>query len=317
MNSWLILAAALPTSPSGLRVRIWRSLKATGCATLRDGVYLLPAQAPTAQWLWNIEQAIREGGAVAHMLEVQARDAAQEAQFLALFDRAEQYAQLMQDLKAARKALAKAAEAAARAALRTLAQQLHAIQSLDFFASKASATAASALEALRLEVERRFSPGEPMAAQVRAIERLRREDFQGRSWATRHRPRVDRLASAWLIQRFIDSAPRFLWLENPAKAPKRALGFDFDDARFTHMDGKVTFEVLAASFGLAEDAGLRRLGELVHYIDVGGIPVDEAPGVEALVRGLQVQHPDDDNALLTAASSLFDTLYAALASHSS
>ena len=156
-----------------------------------------------------------------------------------------------------------------------------------------------------------------MAAQARAIERLRREDFQGRSWATRHRPRVDRLASAWLIQRFIDSAPRFLWLENPAKAPKRALGFDFDGARFTHMDGKVTFEVLAASFGLAEDAGLRRLGELVHYIDVGGIPVDEAPGVEALVRGLQAQHPDDDNALLAAACSLFDTLYAALASHSS
>lgn len=317
MNSWLVLAAALPTSPSGLRVRIWRSLKSTGCATLRDGVYLLPAQAPTAQWLWNIEQAIREGGAVAHMLEVQARDAAQEAQFLALFDRAEQYAQLMQDLKAARKALAKAAEPAARTGLRTLAQQLHAIQSLDFFAGKASATAASALEALRLEVERRFSPGEPMAAQARAIERLRREDFQGRSWATRHRPRVDRLASAWLIQRFIDSAPRFLWLENPAKAPKRALGFDFDGARFTHMDGKVTFEVLAASFGLAEDAGLRRLGELVHYIDVGGIPVDEAPGVEALVRGLQAQHPDDDNALLAAACSLFDTLYAALASHSS
>jgi hypothetical protein len=317
MNSWLVLAAALPTSPSGLRVRIWRSLKATGCATLRDGVYLLPAQAPTAQWLWNIEQAIREGGAVAHMLEVQARDTAQEAQFLALFDRAEQYAQLVQDLKAARKALAKSAEPAACTALRMLAQQLHTIQSLDFFAGKASAAAASALEALRLEVERRFSPGEPMAAQARAIERLRREDFQGRSWATRHRPRVDRLASAWLIQRFIDSAPRFLWLENPAKAPKRALGFDFDGARFTHMDGKVTFEVLAASFGLADDAGLRRLGELVHYIDVGGIPVDEAPGVEALVRGLQAQHPDDDNALLAAACSLFDTLYAALASHSS
>ncbi|MGR4868508.1 chromate resistance protein ChrB domain-containing protein [Variovorax sp. LARHSF232] len=313
MNSWLVLTASLPTSPSGLRVRIWRSLKATGCATLRDGVYILPAQAPTAPWLWRIEQAIREGGAEAHMLEVKARDAAQEAQFLALFDRAEQYADLAQAIKEARKALARAAEPDTRKTLRTLAQQLQSIQALDFFGGKAAAAAADSLEALRLEVERRFSPGEPATAQVRGIERLRREDFQGCSWATRQRPWVDRLASAWLIQRFIDQAPRFLWLKDPAKAPKRALGFDFDGARFTHVDGKVSFEVLAMSFGLAEDAGLRRLGELVHYIDVGGSPVDEAVGIETLVRGLQAQHPDDDDALLAAACSLFDTLYTGLA----
>ena len=250
------------------------------------------------------------------MLQLQARDAAQEAQFLALFDRAAPYADFAQALKQARKEARKPAfeEPALRKLLRALDQQLRAIQATDFFPGKATLAAAAGLDALRLEVERRLSPGEPLAAPDQGMEPLRREDFQGRSWATRRRPWVDRLACAWLIQRFIDAAPRFLWLADPAKCPKRALGFDFDGARFTHVGEQVSFEVLAHSFGLAEDPGVRRLGELVHYIDVGGIPVDEALGVETLVRGLQAQHPQDDDALLAAALPLFDTLYAALKS---
>ena len=78
MPTWLILTATLPTTPSGLRVRIWRALKSIGCATLREGVYLLPASATTASELWAVDKAIREGGAHAHMLQLDARDAPQE-----------------------------------------------------------------------------------------------------------------------------------------------------------------------------------------------------------------------------------------------
>jgi hypothetical protein len=312
MTTWLVLTAALPTSPSGVRVRIWRSLKATGCATLRDGVYLLPAHAASADALWGIDQAIREAGAAAHMLVLDARDAAQEASFIALFDRAEHYADFGRSLKEARKLLRAADEAALRKTLRSLDQQLHAIRAIDFFAGQPAERAAAGLAALRLEVERQLSPGEPLAAATHAIEPLRREDFQGRTWATRRRPWVDRLACAWLIQRFIDAQPRFVWLTDPARCPKKALGFDFDGARFTHAGEKVSFEVLAHSFGLADDPGIARLGELVRYIDVGGIPVDEAAGVELLVRGLQATHLEDDDALLAAACAVFDALYAAL-----
>lgn len=314
MNDWLVLTAALPTSPSGLRVRIWRSLKATGCATLRDGVYLLPAHAASADALWAIDKAIREAGASAHMLVLKARDAAQEAGFIALFDRGGHYADFGHSLKEARKLLRGADESVLRKTLRSLDQQLHAIQATDFFAGQAAERAVAGLTALRLEVERRISPGEPLAAPAHAIERLRPEEFQGRTWATRRRPWVDRLACAWLIQRFIDGQPRFVWLSDPAKCPKKALGFDFDGARFTHVGEQVSFEVLAHSFGLADDIGIRRLGELVHCIDVGGIAVDEAAGVETLVRGLQSRHPKDDDALLAAACALFDALYAALCS---
>jgi hypothetical protein len=119
------------------------------------------------------------------------------------------------------------------------------------------------------------------------------------------------LATAWLVKRFVDKTPSFLWLPAGKKCPKTALGYDFDGATFTHVGDKVTFEVVMTAFALDADPALKRLGELVHFVDVGGIAVDEAPGLEMVVRGLQAQHPDD-HALLAAALPLFDAFYAAL-----
>jgi hypothetical protein len=310
MIEWLILTATLPTNPSALRVRVWRALKATGAGTLREGVYVLPNGAPMAQSLWDIERTIAEAGADAHMLVVTARDEAQEQAFRDLFDRSDLYAELLQSIKDARGAIKKATEEELHKRLRSLEQQLQTIQTNDFFPGKAHEKAASALAALRREVELHLSPGEPASATA-DIQRQSVEDFQGRTWATRKRPWVDRLATAWLVHRFVDKAPKFIWLEDPKKCPARAVGYDFDGARFSHVGDKVTFEVVATTFSLDEDPAICGLGHLVHYIDIGGIPVDEAPGIELLVRGLQAQHRSDD-ALLAAALPVFDTLYAAL-----
>ena len=310
MADWLILTATLPTNPSGLRVRVWRALKATGAGTLREGVYVLPCSAPTAQALRDLERAITEGGAEAYMLEVDARDEAQENAFRSLFDRSDLYAELLQAVKEARKAIRKATEAELHKTLRTLEQQLHQVQASDFFPGRDHTAAVEAVAALRRDIELHLSPDEP-AAQQAVIEPRRIEDFQGRIWATRKRPWVDRLATAWLVQRFVDRKPRFLWLADARKCPKDAVGYDFDGATLTHVGELVTFEVVARTFGLDESPAIRRIGELVHAIDVGGVPPDEAPGLEMLVRGLQAQHPDDDD-LLNAGISLFDTLRAAL-----
>lgn len=310
MNPWLVLTATLPTNPSALRVRVWRALKTTGAGTLREGVYVLPSMAPTAQALWDIERTIAEAGADAHMLVVEARDEAQEKSFRALFDRSDLYGELLQSIKEVRSAIRKSSEAELHKSLRGLEQQLQSIQASDFFAGKDSERTAAALAALRREIELHLSPDEPSPS-VAAIERRHFDEFQGRTWATRKRPWVDRLATAWLVQRFVDKSPSFIWLSDPRKCPKSALGYDFDGAAFTHVGDKVTFEVVAATFGLDEDPGIKRLGELVHYIDIGGIPVDEAPGFEMLVRGLQAQHAKDD-ALLAASLALFDTLHAGL-----
>jgi hypothetical protein len=309
-TNWLVLTATLPTSPSGLRVRVWRALKATGAGTLREGVYVLPEHAPSAKTLWELERTIAEAGADAHMLLLQARDAAQEQSFRALFDRSELYAEFVQSLKEERARIRKSTESELHKALRRLETQLQALQASDFFPGKGSQKASDALAALRRQIELHLSPDEPAATDA-AIPLRAVAEYQGRTWATRKRPWVDRLGTAWLIQRFIDKQPRFTWLADPKKCPKSALGYDFDGATFTHVGDKVTFEVVAESFGLTQDPALQRLASLVHYIDIGGIPVDEAPGFEMLIRGLQARHADDDE-LLAAALPAFDACYAAL-----
>lgn len=310
MTDWLILTATLPTHPSALRVRVWRALKATGAGTLREGVYLLPRAAASAPALWAIERTIAQSGADAHMLEVQARDAAQEQAFRSLFDRAEQYAELLQSIKECRASVRRAGEAELRRDLRALEQQFQSIQASDFFPGPAHAKAASALAALRRAAELQLSPGEPAVAAA-AIAPQAVADYQRRTWATRKRPWVDRLATAWLVQRFVDATPTFVWLDDPAQCPADAIGYDFDGARFTHVGDQVTFEVVAATFALDADPGIGGIGRLVHCLDAGGVAVDEAAGVELLVRGLQLQHPADD-ALLGAALPLFDALHTAL-----
>ena len=311
MIDWLLLAATLPSAPSALRVRVWRSLRATGCASLRDGVYLLPSDAATAPELRVLESTIAQAGADSHLLVLQARDAEQEAAFTALFDRSAAYAEFAQKLKAARAASRGAEFGELRQTLRTLERQLEAIVIIDFFPGKAKEAAQRGLATLAAEIHRRQSPGEPSPIDA-AVEKLSIESFRGKVWATRKRPWVDRLATAWLVRRFVDADARFVWLDSARKCPRGAIGFDFDGARFTHVGDKVTFEVVAVAFGLGDDPGIERVGQLVHYLDTGGIPVDEAAGVEAMVRGLHAGH-DDDDALLSAALPLFDSLHAALA----
>jgi len=309
MSDWLILTATLPTRPSGLRVRVWRALRATHAGSLREGVYVLPAHAPTAPALERLAVEIVEAGAGAHLLRVAAHDAQQDAAFRALFDRTPDFAALQQQIRQTRTGLREATEPALRRAARQLEQQLQALREGDFFPDRAGERAAAALAALRHEIERRFSPGEPAGAPA-VVEHLRVDDFQGRTWATRRRPWIDRLATAWLVARFVDRRPSFVWLASPRQCPKDALGYDFDGARFTHAGELVTFEVVARAFGLDAGAGIARLGALVHSIDVGGGTDAEAAGVEALARGLQALHADDD-ALLAAALPLFDALHAA------
>jgi hypothetical protein len=157
-------------------------------------------------------------------------------------------------------------------------------------------------------INARFSPDEPRATH-RSLSRRNVEDYRGRTWATRQHLWIDRVASAWLIRRFIDPGAKFLWLKQAKECPKRALGFDFDGAEFTHVGSKVTFEVLVASFDLERDVGLVRVGALVHHLDVGGIPVAEGPGLTTIMTGARALQDNDDD-LLKAMRPVFDALYA-------
>ena len=292
--SFLALFVTLPTQQSAGRMRVWRALRALGSATLRDGVYLLPDSPVHAQALESIAEDVKsvEGTAAIYCLE--GRDEAQGQTLMALFDRQGDYAGLLKAIQAANPAAAKA--------VRALQREFSALAAIDFFPGEAQRQAEEALAALQARAS-----GEPLDAAGR-IRRLAGADFQGRTWATRHHPWVDRLASAWLIQRHIDPRARFVWLADPRLCPPEALGFDFDGAAFTHVEGRVTFEVLAASFGLADDPALGRIAAIVHFLDVGGVPVAEAAGIEAVLAGARATAANDDQ-LLSEACRLFDNLF--------
>ncbi len=304
---WLLLIVSLPTTSATARMRIWRALKAMGCAALRDGAYLLPfAEAQRGQLRELADETVREGGN-AWLLTVLPQSDGESEAWRALFDRSEDYAELLQALSGNRKKLAGLAPQEINRLLRKLRRDYEAVVATDYFPGEASLHAEAAWMDFVNLAEALLSPGEPQAVDG-ALERRDPHAYRGRLWATRHRLWVDRVASAWLIRRFIDPGARFLWLEAPSDCPPNALGFDFDGAAFTHIGERVTFEVLLASFGLEQDRGLARLGAMVHALDVGGGFVPEASGFEAMLAGARQRAADDDQ-LLAEMSVVLDSLH--------
>ncbi len=305
---WSLLIVTLPTQPNAVRVRVWRALRSLGCAALRDGAYLLPSA--NGALFEPIVAEVRDGGGTAMVLTLLPADEAQRDELLALFDRSESYMQWRATARALQSELAVLGETEARRRWRGVAEALQALQRIDYYPAAAADQAASELDALRQALDARFSKGEPRTQADHAMAVLDMRKFQRKCWATRSRPWVDRLACAWLIRRFIDPRARFVWLADAATpAPRGTLGFDYDGARFTHIGGRVTFEVLLASFGLDRDPRLQRMAAAVHYLDAGGIPVPEAAGLECVLGGLRELHADDD-ALVAAAAAVFDALHA-------
>jgi hypothetical protein len=304
---WSMLVISLPGRSATPRMRIWRALKGLGAVVLRDGVYLLPHSESAARSLQEQARTVMGSGGDAHLLTFASSEPQQTQHFRKLFDRTVDYARLSAAIRKYKPGITRKRAVSVARQLKKIRREFEAVAATDHFPGPAKDQVQQLLSQTEAEITTLLTPGEPLPA-VRAIQSLHKAEYQNRVWATRARPWVDRLASAWLIRRFIDPKARFIWLQDPKDCPAEALGFDFDNAVFTHVGARVTFEVLLASFGLHEDAALARLGGLVHYLDVGGVPVAEAAGLEMILNGAREQFVDDDK-LLKEASRTFDFLY--------
>ena len=302
MNHWNLLITSLPTATATARMRIWRSLKSCGAAILRDGVYLLPDCMSCRNTLDQLADDVRSSGGTAIVLKV---EGPHDGHFIGLFDRSDEYAALLADIAKLAAELSATTVQSQLKPIRKLRKAFTGLVAIDFFPGEAQRQTQTALVELEQTVNRLLSPDEPQAIPG-SIALLAIADFQGLIWATRRRPWVDRLACAWLIRRFIDPKASFFWLASPTDCPADAQGFDFDGATFSHLEGRVSFEVLVASFNL-ETQALKRLGALVHFLDVGGVQPPEALGIECVLAGLRDSILDDDQ-LLLAASAVFDSL---------
>jgi hypothetical protein len=308
---WLMLVNSVSGENKTARQRIWRALKASGAAALRDGVYVLPkSDAARAVFAEQVDEVVAIGGS-AHILSFAGEDEAQQRELIKLFGRDAEYAELFGRLEGFKTDVAKLSEVDARRELATLRRDVVALTAIDFFPGPSRHQIESVLVDAEAALNTRFSSDEPHAAKG-TIPKREKSRYRARTWATRQRPWVDRVASAWLIRRFIDPKAKFLWLKKTKDCPKTALGFDFDGAEFTHIGARVTFEVLVAGFGLDKDRALARVGALVHYLDVGGIPVPEAAGFAAIMAGARAQQANDDK-LLQMMGTVLDSLYAGYA----
>jgi hypothetical protein len=309
---WLLLIHQLPPSPAYLRVKTARQLQKLGAVAVKNSVYVLPNTDAALEGFAWLGKEIAAGGGESTVCESSFVGGTSNGAVEALFHdaRSKDYQQLDAEARSAVKALGKGRHlddtkrAAAEAALARLRRRLGEIAALDFFGAPGREATASSIDAL---AQRLRPPAQGEVAPPATASAPR-----GAVWVTRKGVHVDRIASAWLIRRFIDRAARLKFV--PPKGYLPAAGeqrFDMFEAEHTHEGDRCTFEVLARRFGVA-DTAVAAIGEVVHDIDVrdGKFDRPETAGVERLITGIALTQPSDETRIALG-SQLFDALYEA------
>ena len=220
------------------------------------------------------------------------------------------YTQLSEDARRAGRALPASGEAdenlraQVEIDLARLKRRFAEVGAIDFFGAQGRETAAGLIAGLEARLRPAPAP-DPDARSDRG-----KDGYRGRTWVTRKGIHVDRMASGWLIRRFIDKDARFRFVAGKDYPPEPGeLRFDMFDAEFTHEGDRCTFEVLLARFAIG-DPGLGAIAEIVHDIDLKDAKFgrQEAPGFERLVAGISLAHKEDA-ARLERAGAMLDDLY--------
>lgn len=300
-DRWLLLLAVVPGKPDYLRVKVGRRLARLGAVAVKNGVHALPASDSTLEDLEWVLREVISGGGEGSIVEARfvsgLSDAAVEELFRA--DRDAQCAPLIEEARGLLEAEAQPPEAE----LDRLRRRLGEIGAVDFFGSARRAELEGLVGALGQRLRPAKTPDTGGLMETR-----------GRTWVTRRGVKVDRMASAWLIRRYIDAEARFKFVDAKGYTPEPGeLRFDMFDAEYTHEGEDCTFEVLIRRFEL-QVSGLRALAEIVHDIDLkdGRYGRPETAGVAAMVEAVVATQADDD-ARIARASATFDDLVALFA----
>jgi hypothetical protein len=310
-GGWLLLIHQIPPKPNYFRVKIWRRLQRLGAVGIKNSVYALPSNEQAQEDLNWVLREIVEGGGDASLVEARLVEGLNDEQVKEMFRAARDadYQAVANDARELARRLPRKGEIAdekrgeLEAALARLQKRVGEVAAIDFFHARSR----EALDGLLKELEERLAarPKGTDTAPARPVEKPR-----GATWVTRTGIHVDRMASAWLIRRFIDPQAKFKFVSaREYRHQPRELRFDMFDGEFTHQGELCSFEVLLARFEIT-DAALRAIAEIVHDIDLKdekyGRP-DNA-GFEHLINGIAMAHPEDE-VRLQRASFVLDDLY--------
>jgi hypothetical protein len=300
-GSWLLLLFTLPTNRNTGRVAVWRRLKKMGAVQIKTSTYLLPdepAQYEQFQWL---AQQIRDYGGDSTLVRAQEIEGLTKEKVIAMFNdaRAEDYAVLRKSIQSFIVRRRKMAAQEAAGELERLTGQFRAIRGVDFFDSARGHETAMLLR--RAEGRSRARPFAVLDAR----------QYQGKTWLTRPRPEIDRVGSAWLISKFIDGKPKFVFAPSADVVPN-AIPFDMLDAEFSHHGNHCTFETLVRRFAIS-DKSVAKIGEMIHDADLDDARFQrvEAVGIDRVLKGWAKQGLPDEE-ILRRGFECFDALSAFL-----
>ncbi|MGE5214454.1 MAG: chromate resistance protein ChrB domain-containing protein [Nitrospirota bacterium] len=300
-GSWLLLLFSLPSNCNTERVAVWRRLKKAGAVQIKTSTYLLPDQ-PTQyeQFQW-LAQQIRDYGGDSTLVRAQQIEGLTNEKVTAMFNdaRAKDYVALRKSIQSfiARRKKFGAEEAVVE--LERLTRQFREIRAVDFFDSARGHETAMLLR--RAEGRR----------STRRLAVLDPQQYEGKTWLTRPRPEIDRVGSAWLISRFIDRKPKFVFAPT-ADAVRGAIAFDMLDAEFSHHGNYCTFETLIRRFAIT-DKSIGKIGEMIHDADLDDAKYQrvEAVGIDRVLKGWAKEGLSDEE-ILRRGFQCFDALYAFL-----
>lgn len=313
-SRWILLLHQLPPKPDYARVKVWRRLQRIGAVAIKNSVYVLPRSDQAIEHFQWILREIAAIGGEGSLCEAVFVEGLSDAQIEALFRTARDadYGAITQEIEdlvsktPSGRALDEPARSEVETVVTRLRRRMAEIGAIDFFGAPARRIAEAGLD--RLEARIRPSRRKSGKNGGRSAGKPRRNQ----TWVTRRGVYVDRVASAWLIRRFIDPKARFRFVDEREYRPGAGeVRFDMFDGEYTHEGDRCTFETLMERFGLADPA-LRALAEIVHDIDLkdGKFGRPETPGFERLADSLVRVNPKDEDRL-KAGSALLEEFYQA------
>ncbi len=317
-EGWLLFFYSVPSKPVSNRMKIWRKLSKAGAVQIKGAVYILPMTDEHYEFFqWLVAEVDSMGGEAA-FTRVEAIDSMKDQEIMELFNNHKglEYQSINKVLENLETKVNSVKKGSKSQNLKPLSEQIVKITKsyeetlkTDFFSSKAGAALRSRVNALNAAI-RGLSGASPESKSA-GVPLRRLEDYQGKVWVSRKRPFVDRMASAWLIRRFIEKNARFRLVDEKelANPGKNEVTFDVSGGIFTHAGDLCTFEVLVRAFGV-KDRAVRKIAEIVHDLDIRDdkYRTPEAAGLEEILSGLK-KSVKDDIELLDKGMSVFEMMY--------
>jgi hypothetical protein len=298
---WLLLVFRLPAKSASQRVEVWRKLQRYGMLPLRSSGYILPNSALNQERMEWLAAAIRTYKGQASVAQVQGFDDLPPEQLKNLFveARSRDYQKLLHEAK---KMLALPSSRRPAGRLNRIRRRMAEIQDIDFFETP-----------LRIKLEKLLAHADESESVKAGRNRKQKSgEYVNRLWMTRPRPGIDRVSSAWLIRRFIDSKARFVFATEPS-AHSDAIPFDmFCPQGFGHRGGDCSFETLSKQFSI-RDGRVKLIAQIVHDADLDDEKFGRAEGLglDKVLNGWAKQDLPD-NELLQRGMDLIEGLYQSL-----